>query len=197
LNVSLPHAILGFLQYRPRTGYDLKRMFDASVQHFWPAQQSHIYQALTKLGEQGYASVEHVPQVDRPGRKVYSITERGREELRQWLKEPRPERPVRAPFLIQLFFAGHLADDEILEVLEGKANELRKMLALYSEGSVSQPTFSKDLPEREQFFWYLTLDFGIGSMRFALEWIEDLIDRIGRKEYEKGMSGAFTQRSGK
>lgn len=193
--MSLPHAILGFLQYRPETGYELKRMFDASVKHFWPAQQSHIYQALTKLAEQGYASVELVPQVDRPSRKVYSITDRGREELHQWLKEPRPERSARAPFLIQLFFAGYLADSEILEVLEGKANEIRELLALYTEGPVSQPTFSKDLPEREQFFWYLTLEFGIESMRFSLEWIENLIDRIGRKEYEKGMNGAFTQRS--
>ncbi len=29
--MSLKHAILGFLGYRPRTGYDLKRLFDGTV----------------------------------------------------------------------------------------------------------------------------------------------------------------------
>jgi DNA-binding PadR family transcriptional regulator len=33
--VSLEYAILGFLNYHPSTGYDLKRMFDTSVRHFW------------------------------------------------------------------------------------------------------------------------------------------------------------------
>ena len=38
--MSLKHAILGFLSFAPLTGYDLKKAFDRSVQHFWPANQS-------------------------------------------------------------------------------------------------------------------------------------------------------------
>jgi PadR family transcriptional regulator AphA len=191
--MSLDYAILGFLNYGSRTGYDLKRMFDSSVQHFWPAQQSQIYQTLAGLEKKGCATVELVPQVDRPSRKVYSITEEGKRKLRHWLSESQAERPVRAPFLIQLFFAGELKDAEILEVLEGKAREIRHLLAAY-EGPVSQPTFAKDMPKREQFFWYLTLDFGIESARFSLHWIEGVIDRLRRKEYRKGIDGALTTR---
>jgi len=193
--MSLPHAILGFLQYGPRTGYDLKRMFDASVKHFWPAQQSHIYQALTRLADDGFASVEVVPQVDRPSRKVYSLTEAGTAELRRWLTELRPERPARAPFLIQIFFSGGLRDQEILDVLESKAEEVRQLLSLFETGSVSQPTFAKNLPDREQFFWYLTLDYGIESLRFTLDWIESAIDRVQSKAYKQGIDGALTGRS--
>ena len=35
--MSLKHAILGFLSLQPMTGYDLKKAFDQSVRHFWPA----------------------------------------------------------------------------------------------------------------------------------------------------------------
>jgi PadR family transcriptional regulator AphA len=193
--MSLPHAILGFLKYGPRTGYDLKRMFEASVHHFWSAQQSQIYQTLTTLEKRGWASVDLVRQDDRPNRKEYNITEAGRAELRRWLGQPRPEPPTRSPFLVQLFFSGELTDDEVLAVLEEKAQELRGTLELYESGSVTRPTFSKEMPKREQFFWYLTLDCGIESVRFTLRWLESVIARLHRKEYEKGMDGAFTKRS--
>ena len=38
--MSLEYAILGFLNYHPYTGYDLKKIFDTSIRHFWPADQS-------------------------------------------------------------------------------------------------------------------------------------------------------------
>ncbi|MGD0004493.1 MAG: PadR family transcriptional regulator, partial [Anaerolineaceae bacterium] len=40
--MSLDYAILGFLSYKPFSGYDLKKVFDNSVRHFWYADQSQI-----------------------------------------------------------------------------------------------------------------------------------------------------------
>ena len=192
--MSLPHAILGFLKYGPRTGYDLTRMFAASVSHFWSAGQSQIYQTLSKLEERGWASVELVRQDDRPNRKEYSLTDAGRAELRRWLGRARAEPPPRVPFLVQLFFSGELPDDEVLAVLEEKAQEIRDALERYETGTVSRPTFAKDLSRREQFFWYLTLDFGVESARGSLRWIESAIERIRNGAYERGVDGAFTRR---
>ncbi len=189
--MSLPHAILGFLKYGPKTGYDLKRMFAASVSHFWSAQQSQIYQTLADLEKRGWAAVELVRQDDRPNRKEYSITAVGRDELRQWLGQARPEPPIRAPFLVQLFFSGELPDDDVLAVLEEKAQDLRDVLALFETGPVAQPIFAKHVAKREQFFWYLTLEYGIESARCSLRWIESAIDRIREGAYEKGIDGAL------
>jgi DNA-binding PadR family transcriptional regulator len=47
--VPLAHAILGFLDYQPMSGYDIKKTIDQSVSHFWSATQSHIYKALENL----------------------------------------------------------------------------------------------------------------------------------------------------
>lgn len=47
--MSLPHAILGLLNYMPMTGYDLKNFFDDSIDFFWSAQMSQIYRELKNL----------------------------------------------------------------------------------------------------------------------------------------------------
>ncbi len=193
--MSLNHAILGFLRYGPRTGYDLKKVFDASVQHFWPAQQSQIYQSLSKLMESGYVECELIPQEERPNRKLFCITDRGRAELHQWLADHLTERPSRAQFLVQLFFAGELSDDEVLELLEAKAEEIRQVLHRFTAGEVPHPIHANDLPAREQFFWYLTLDFGIENARQSLRWLENVITRVRHKDYEKGIAGALTERN--
>ena len=52
-------------------------MFDASVRHFWPADQSQIYRTLSHLADKGLAELEVVEQIDRPDRKVYHITPAG------------------------------------------------------------------------------------------------------------------------
>jgi DNA-binding PadR family transcriptional regulator len=193
--MSLNHAILGFLRYGPQTGYDLKKVFDTSVRHFWPAQQSQIYQSLGKLTESGFIECEVIPQTDRPNRKLFHITETGRSELHHWLTEPLVERTLRVPLLIQVFFAGGLTDEEIVRLLEFKATEIRSILQRYESGSTRHPVHSKSHPKRDQFFWYLTLDFGIDNARHSLAWLESAIDRIRNKDYEKGIDGALTERT--
>ncbi|MCK5827098.1 PadR family transcriptional regulator [Candidatus Bipolaricaulota bacterium] len=192
--MSLQYAVLGFLQYGPRTGYELKKMFDSSVRHFWPAQQSHIYGALSSLTEKGWASYELVVQTERPNRKLYTITSLGREELEDWLSIPLIDRQMRSPFLIQIFFSGGMKDRKILTALESRAEDLRELIQEYSEGPVTVPTFSNDLPNREQFFWYLTLDYGLERLRFDLAWMESAIEKMRNKKYSEGMDGAFNPR---
>ena len=119
--MSLEHAILGFLNYRPFSGYDLKKIFDTSVQHFWPADQAQIYRTLNRLGDNGWAEMEIIEQINRPDRKVYFITAAGREELRQWLAVPQPFGEGRSAPLVQVFFAGQLPDDEVLVLFERAA----------------------------------------------------------------------------
>ena len=51
--MSLKHAILGFLSFKPLSGYDLKKAFDNSVRHFWPANQSQIYRTLSQMTDEG------------------------------------------------------------------------------------------------------------------------------------------------
>ena len=177
--MSLDFALLGFLNYHPYTGYDLKKIFDTSVRHFWPADQSQIYRTLARLTEQGLAEMEKVPQQDRPDRKVYHITEAGRAELLKFLAGPPPMGEPRSAPLIQIFFAGQLSDEEILAKFEGFAAMMRAILSQYDQVPGMLGPFQEEITSpREHFFWLLTLDNGIRSMRANLEWAENVIDQI-------------------
>ena len=177
--MALEYAILGFLSYHPYTGYDLKKAFDLSVRHFWPADQSQIYRTLSRLTQEGLAEVEKVPQEDRPDRKVHRITATGRAALRTWLAAEPPLEEPRSAGLIQVFFAGQLSDAEILAKFEAHAAELREILARYDRVPELLEPFRNEVgSSREYFFWMLTLENGIRSMRATLEWAQSVIDRI-------------------
>lgn len=177
--MSLDYAILGFLNYHPYTGYDLKKIFDTSVRHFWSADQSQIYRTLARLTEQGFVQMEKVPQEDRPDRKVYHITESGKAALRAWLAGPPPLDEPRSAPLIQVFFAGQFSDAEALAKFEGFAEIMRAMLAQYEYIPNVLGPFQQEIPSpREHFFWMLTLENGIANMRANLQWAESVIERL-------------------
>jgi len=71
------HAILGFQNYGPSKGYEVKKMLDNSVHHFWPADQSQIYRIHVCLDDHGLVFLEVVHQEAHPDRKIYSITTDG------------------------------------------------------------------------------------------------------------------------
>ena len=45
----LKYVLLGFLNYAPQTGYELKQAIDKSTSFFWHAKQSQIYTTLKGL----------------------------------------------------------------------------------------------------------------------------------------------------
>ena len=182
--MSLQHAILGFLNYKSFSGYDLKKVFDTSIRHFWPADQSQIYRTLARLAERGWAEVEFVEQEDRPDRKVYHITDAGRGELRHWLVTPLPPKDERHASLIQVFFAGQLSDDEILAMFEREAQHLREMLERYNQVPGQSAQYAETInSSREVFFWMLTLENGIAMTQASLEWVESVIERIKNRQH--------------
>ena len=191
--MSLKHAILGFLAIGPETGYELKKRFDRTVGGFWHADQSRIYRTLDSLLEEDLVSQGFVAQSGRPDRKPYQITERGREALLRWLKDSHAGSPHRNEFLIQLFFAGLLDDEEAVQVLKEKRSRILRTLGSF-EGRYSLDTdYEYDEPVRVDFYQWLTLDSAV-HMRYALiAWIDNAIARIERGDSRKGREGAITR----
>ena len=177
--MSLEHAILGFLNYRPYSGYDLKKIFDTSVRHFWPADQSQIYRTLARMSEKEWVGIEVIAQETRPDRKLYHITPAGREELRRWLLTPLPPEESRSADMIQVFFAAQLSDDEILGIFERAAALMRSGLEHYAQIPREIEAYrAYTSSPREFFFWMVTLDVGIHNLQSNLLFIENLIQRI-------------------
>lgn len=183
--MSLKHAILGFLSFSSFSGYDLKKAFDRSVQHFWPANQSQIYRTLAELEEDGFVTKEVIEREERLDIKLYHITKDGRDELHQWLTHPLPERDDREPFLIQVYFSGKLNDAEVLHLFRQKLRETEERLAVYeSVYEMIENTPQKIDDQRTVFFSILTLEAGYINNKSIAEWLRSAIQRIENKNYK-------------
>jgi DNA-binding PadR family transcriptional regulator len=124
---------LGMLTDGDASGYDMKKCFESSFGHFFPAGYGSIYPALSTLARNGLVEFELVSQDGKPDRKVYSITDKGREALIEGLANPNPSHKVRSEFLATLWFAHLMSDEQVNTVLDNKLNEFTEFLKLIEE----------------------------------------------------------------
>ena len=102
-------VILGLLDTRPRTGYEIKQIVDDSTRFFWAASYGQIYPELRRLREAGLVESERDPGSARK-RVVHRVTPAGREALRAWLAEPAATSEYRDEKLLKLFFSRSAGD---------------------------------------------------------------------------------------
>jgi PadR family transcriptional regulator, regulatory protein AphA len=187
--MSLDHAILGFLKDRPRSGYDLKTVFDMTVRHFWPADQSQIYRTLASLAEKGWIKTEVIRQNRLLDTKIYHITPEGSDELLRWLRTPLPPKPMRLPKLIQIFFGAKLTNDEAIQCFERFTDYHRRALAelrRLPERGQAYKSKNPPLSAKDYYFRMLTFECGMRLTETCLAWGEDVIARLRRGDHLKG-----------
>ena len=166
---AVSYVVLGFVAWAGEaTPYRLKQLVAGSVGNFWTLQHAQLYTEPERLAKAGYLT----EQRERGGRrrKVYSITERGREALQAWRAEPTDAIPeLRAPALLKLFFG---ADPATLAPLQIEAQ--RRKLAEYEAIRDSMPD---SMPEGPR----LALDAGIASTLQQIEWWQRLAANDSRE----------------
>lgn len=100
---GLREALLGLLAIRPMSGYDLTRSYIRALQQIWYAPQGQVYPTLRKMHAEGLLVVGIEVQHDRPNRKIYSLTENGRQNLIEWLSRPATLPRMHHEFIHKLF----------------------------------------------------------------------------------------------
>jgi PadR family transcriptional regulator, regulatory protein AphA len=120
-------VVLGLVALSPRTGYDIKRIVDRSIRHFWAASYGQIYPELRRLEDAGWIAGEDAPRGAR-SRRLYKITPAGRRAVRDWLAGRETRMEMRDESLLRLFFADTLGADDALGLLRGRREGYRQML---------------------------------------------------------------------
>ncbi len=178
--MPLEHAILGFLAYQPMSGYDLKKLIDQSIGHFWSATQSHIYKALDRLEAEGLVSARTIPQEGKPNRKEYHLEAAGRAELHRWLTTPLPLDAVREGWLIQVFFSHASSNEEIAALLLERKRAIQAVLDGLRGGTqaVIAQNAAQVGVERATQLWQITLDYGLAYYEAELAWLDRTLERV-------------------
>ena len=126
------YVILGLLDARPRTGYEIKATVDDTTRFFWAASYGQIYPELRRLEAAGLVTSERDDAGGRR-RKRHRITANGRRELRRWLAEPAQTYELRDEGLLKLFFADSVGGEAAsrtagAEILDRMADRHRTTL---------------------------------------------------------------------
>jgi len=182
--LSLGNALLGLLNYRSMTGYDLKKTFDDTIDFFWSAQMSQIYRELNTLEEKGLVQSKIEPQEKRPDRKVYQLTEKGREAFLGWLtKFPnRLSHQKRSRFLMRIFFSSRIKLEELSFEIKRYKKEKEKQIKYLDKVKQLIREYSKDEKYKEEiFYWDIILDKGYRVNRAEIEWAERSMELIKEK----------------
>ena len=186
--MALEHILLGVLR-DPATGYELKKHFDYTLAHFWAAEQSQIYTTLARLERDGLLTSRTEPSDRGPQRKVYSITRKGRTQLRKWLDAGPEASDVRFTYLAQVFFLDELGDlgaaasflRELGAQFRAKLNALEEVDAGIA---AETPTYPDEI-QPDLLFPVLTLRLGVRRIRATLDWVDEslaVIERVQRTE---------------
>jgi PadR family transcriptional regulator, regulatory protein AphA len=150
------YIVLGLLeQLGPSTPYDLKRVSQASTVNFWNVPHTQLYTECARLAKEGLLD-EQREQTGRR-RRVYTLTERGRQALEQWRSEPTEKlEEVRDIGTLKLFFG---ADPARLAAgqLAAHQRQLEVCEQLYEQLRAQGPEAPRG--------WLLALEVGIGHER--------------------------------
>ncbi|HXF36636.1 MAG TPA: PadR family transcriptional regulator [Actinomycetota bacterium] len=175
------YAVLGLLTFGEMSGYDLLKLAEESVGHFWSPAKSQVYAELRRLVAEGYATEREVEQANRPDKRLYRITPEGERALRAWLADPRREPEViKSPGLLKVFF-GHLVEPATLaDLVERWREETLRLLAEFEQ-------LERRIAGREDLlFPYLTLRNGLAHVRARLAWEEEVMRELRRRARRTG-----------
>ncbi|MCG3188649.1 MAG: hypothetical protein LKCHEGNO_00774 [Burkholderiaceae bacterium] len=193
--MSLRHAILGFLDLEPATGYTLLQRFEGSVGSFWTATQSQIYRELHALEAAGQVRMTLQPQDGKPARKIYAPTPDGQAALQAWLHQPLEPLQLRDPLQLRLVFSASVAPAELDAMLAAYQDTLLTTQDEYRRRLASPQILSLARSVRERALWTLSVENGIAWCQSQLDWLRRARLRLRRASAAPARQGEAKVRS--
>lgn len=165
--LTVEHALLGFLLAGPLHGYELhQRMQDAhKLGLVWRVKQANLYALLSKLETDGLVEAELIPQPARPPKRLLRLTEAGQKSFMTWLSTPVTHgRDVRIEFLAKLFWAQQTGSAATRHLLARQRDVTRRLLA----------QVVGELPDDNaaQRYAMLVNEFRCGQLEAMLRWLD-------------------------
>jgi DNA-binding PadR family transcriptional regulator len=160
-------VILGFLRFRPRSGYDIKRSVELSTRFFWGASYGQIYPELRRLERLGLVEVDHSAETGRR-RKGFRLTTAGERALDEWLRGESELFQYRDEGLLKLFFGDLIDAPSVLENVR-RMREWREEAVVFFRTQI-EPHAQEDAEEGHP-FPLLALQYGIAMLEGQGQWL--------------------------
>ncbi len=177
--MELKDVILGFLDWQPMTGYELKRMF-ANLDFLpWSGNNNQIYKALIDLEKEGMVKKSIIPQENLPAQKRFSITPTGHRQLQLSVAHP-PEAEnfcLRNEFLLQLAWSECLTTPEIRQLIFQYQKQVECEL-MAKQDKIRRGSSLVKRSSREEFIWAMIFRNRIIHLQSELNWLNLLLSGL-------------------
>jgi DNA-binding PadR family transcriptional regulator len=123
-DMNYRYFVLGLLARRPMSGYDIKCCFENFGWLIHGPSFGSLYPTLHTLLEDGNLTVEVIEGESGLSRKVYTITEAGRQALEKWIEDSMDTDTCLKTFLMRLMVADSLSREDLLTHLEQRRSQV-------------------------------------------------------------------------
>ncbi|MFD4422909.1 PadR family transcriptional regulator [Agromyces sp. NPDC058484] len=169
-------AVLGILSFEDElSGYDVKRWADQSLAFFyWAPSHSQIYAELRRLESLGLASSRVEQTHAAKSRRLYAITDAGRDRMREWADELAPESVMLKHAVLLRVWGAH----------NGRLGRLRDVLEGYRDDALGRAERAAEHAENAEEVpaWHyssLALEWASRYHRDEAARIDWLLERLG------------------
>ncbi len=178
---TLKYAILGLLNRQPMTGYDIGKDFNFQLAEFWSAKHSQIYPELKKLVEEKLIVYDIEISGDVLEKKVYKITEKGKQDFLKWLKKDEPMEPTpKNIFRLRMYFSNNLDLDIRMDLLEHQLFQHQERLNFLH---IQMERYDKVPPiDSDEYGDYIVLDGAILREECTIQWLTHCIGHCKNRE---------------
>lgn len=167
--MSTSHVLLGLLSRGPRHGYDLKREHDRRFAQDRPLAYGQVYATLGRMLRDGLVEEGEPEPASGPDRRVYALTEAGRDALQVWLSSVEPPSPYVANPLLAKVVVALLADHPATDYLQAqRAAHLARMRELTAVKTAPSAALAD----------VLTADWALSHLDADLRWVETASQRL-------------------
>lgn len=168
--MSTKFALLGLLNIRKMTAYELAKFAKESIGFFWNESYSNVHRTLRILADENL--IDKLPEKGSRNKDIYEINDRGRKVLSEWLSNHQYTTIYRDELLLKLFVSKRNDYPALLTDLRNVLEELLVQRQVYSELHEFLSTKIDNLS------FNLVLDYGIVQNDVTIEWLKKTIKKI-------------------
>ncbi|GAB2595969.1 PadR family transcriptional regulator [Paractinoplanes abujensis] len=183
--MSLRHALLAALSQGEASGYELAKRFDVAVADYWTATPQQLYRDLERLEQDGLVQARVVEQTRRPNKRVFTMTEKGLEELRAFGRRPSKPPAMRDELLVKLQAADRTGEPEtLIEAARARAARSAQKLIRYEQlrdRLLDGRSEDEYLRNSDEVGPYLTLMAGREYEQLNISWAQTVIETLERR----------------
>ncbi len=170
--MSTKYAILGLLNQRPMHGYEIKKEFEKSVSYIWSINVGQLYTLLKKLEGESEIVVRAVTQENARDRTVYEITDKGRDELEEWLSTPVKTRQTKDEFYLKMMFLTQIDKYKASKYIDEQIHDMEKQCKTFKG-------LQMDHGESMDIFMSLLMEASIMHFEVDIKWLRLYKERMG------------------